>query len=256
MSKTSTLKQFKQKYKDIFYPPEDKKIHFFIMDNFRTIIFALVVAMFIRTFFFEPFKIPSTSMVPTLRVGDFLFISRFDYGTKIPFTDIVINKKDVNVGDIVVFDKDTMNNGNVITYIKRVIATGGDTIEFRNSKVILNGKIQHQKYLDTITYQDRDGDITAKRYEETLGDIKHDVMESKNVVIPNVKRITVPEGYVIVMGDNRDRSYDSRLWNKPGWGLVKEDEIRGRARFLFFSWDRSLKPRIDRIFNSLIPEKA
>jgi signal peptidase I len=195
-------------------------------------------------------------MVPTLRVGDFLFISRFDYGTKIPFTDTVLNKKDVNVGDIVVFDKDIMNDGNVITYIKRVIATGGDTIEFRNSKVILNGKIQHQKYIDTITYQDRDGDITAKRYEETLGDIKHDVMEGHDVVIPNVKKITVPEGYVIVMGDNRDRSYDSRLWNKPGWGLVKEDEIRGRARFLFFSWDRSLKPRIDRFFNSLIPEKA
>mgnify|MGYP001278563394 CR=1 FL=1 len=252
----STFQTVKQHYKSFFYPAEDKKFHFFVMDNFRTIVFALVVAMFIRTFFFEPFKIPSTSMVPTLRVGDFLFISKFDYGTKIPFTDITLNKKPINKGDVIVFDKDISNHGYTTTYIKRVIATAGDSIEFRNSKVILNGKVQNQEFKEELTYQDKGGDSTSNHYIETLGDIKHSVMENIDVTIPNVSELTIPEGYLVVMGDNRDRSFDSRLWNYPNWGLVSEEEVRGRARFLFFSWDRNLKPRIDRIFNSLVPEKS
>lgn len=246
----------KQKYKGFFYPHESSKTHFFIMDNFRTIVFALTVAMFIRTFFFEPFKIPSTSMVPTLRIGDFLFISKFDYGTKVPFTDLHFNKKSPSVGDVVVFDKDISNQGYNTTYIKRVIATAGDEIEFRNSKVILNGNVQKQSFEHELTYQDRNLDVTSNMYTEYLGDIKHLVMESSNVVVPNVPKITVPEGHLIVMGDNRDRSYDSRLWNNGKWGLVSEKEVRGRALFLFFSWDRSLKPRITRFFNSLVPEKS
>lgn len=244
----------KTHYKNFFYPPEDKKFHFFIMDNFRTIVFALTVAMFIRTFFFEPFKIPSTSMVPTLRIGDFLFISKFDYGTKIPFTDLHFNKKSPQVGDVVVFDKDIQNHGYTTTYIKRVVAKAGDTIEFRNSKIILNGVEQPQQFVDMLTYKDRDGDITSKRYIETLGNIKHSIMENTDIRIPNVSKITVPEGFVIVMGDNRDRSFDSRLWDYPTWGLVSEKEIRGRALFLFFSWQNFI-PRPDRFFNSLIPEE-
>jgi len=252
----STLQTVKQKYKSVFYPPEDKKVHFFVMDNFRTIVFALVVAMFIRTFFFEPFKIPSTSMVPTLRIGDFLFISKFDYGTKIPFTDTVLNKKPIKTGDVIVFDKDINNHGYKTTYIKRVIATSGDSLEFRNSQIILNGKVQKQNFKEELKYQDKAGDITSNHYIETLGDVKHSIMESLDVTVPNLSEITIPEGYLVVMGDNRDKSYDSRLWNYPNWGLVSEEEVRGRARFLFFSWDRNLKPRIDRIFNSLVPEKA
>jgi signal peptidase I len=249
------LQTLRQNYKSFFYPPEDKKIHFFIMDNFRTIIFALTVAMFIRTFFFEPFKIPSTSMVPTLRIGDFLFISKFDYGTKIPFTDLHFNKQSPKVGDVIVFDKDISNHGYATTYIKRVVATGGDEIEFKNSKIFLNGKLQDQKFDKEFTYQDQGGDVTSKMYTEYLGDIKHKVTENTDVIIPNVAKIKVPEGFVIVMGDNRDRSYDSRLWNGNTWGLVSEEEIRGRALFLFFSWDRHLKPRFDRFFDSLIPQQ-
>lgn len=227
------------------------------MDNFRTIIFALTVAMFIRTFFFEPFKIPSTSMVPTLRIGDFLFISKFDYGTKIPFTDTILNKKTVNVGDVIVFDKDIQNNGKTVTYIKRVVATGGDTISFQDSKIVLNGKIQPQKYQGLLEYQEQRGvDYKAPHYIETLGNVQHSVMEEAQITIPNVPQITVPEGYVVVMGDNRDHSLDARLWTYPKWGLVSEQEIRGHARFIFFSWDRNLKPRFERLFTSLIPNKA
>lgn len=226
------------------------------MDNFRTIVFALTVAMFIRTFFFEPFKIPSTSMVPTLRIGDFLFISRFDYGTRIPFTDIVFNEKPIKVGDVIVFDKDIQNNGNSVTYIKRVVATESDTIEFRDSKIILNGKIQTQKFENMLTYQDQNKvNRTAHMYTEYLGNISHNLLEESDLQVPNVSKITVPEGYVVVMGDNRDRSYDSRLWKHPNWGLVKKSEVRGKARFIFFSWDRYLKPRFERIFTSLVPAK-
>lgn len=250
------LQELKQNLKSFFYPSEDKKFHFFIMDNFRTIVFALTVAMFIRTFFFEPFKIPSTSMVPTLRIGDFLFISKFDYGTKIPLTDIHYNKKSPKVGDVIVFDKDLRNQGNTTTYIKRVVATAGDTIEFKNSKIILNGKVQPQTFTNELTYQDKTRKITDNQYTETLGDIKHSVMESPRARVRDVAKETIPEGYVVVMGDNRNKSFDSRLWNFPqGWGLVHESEIRGRALFLFFSWQNFI-PRPDRIFNSLIPEKA
>ena len=244
----------KTHYKNFFYPPEDKKFHFFIMDNFRTIVFALTVAMFIRTFFFEPFKIPSTSMVPTLRIGDFLFISKFDYGTKIPFTDLHFNKKSPKVGDVVVFDKDIKDSGYTTTYIKRVVATAGDTVEFKNSKIILNGKVQPQEFVSELTYNDVDREITDNTYIETLGNIKHSVMENPRARVRDVPALTIPEGYVVVMGDNRNKSFDSRLWNYPnGWGLVSEEEIRGRALFLFFSWQNFI-PRPDRFFNSLIPE--
>ncbi|MCP4354081.1 MAG: signal peptidase I [Proteobacteria bacterium] len=254
---TNKKQTLKQKYKSIFYPPKEKKLHFFIMDNFRAIVFALAVAMFIRTFFFEPFKIPSTSMVPTLRIGDFLFISKFDYGTKVPFTNTVYNKKSIQVGDVIVFDKDIQNTGKTTTYIKRVVATANDTIEFSNSKIILNNKIQEQEYKSELAYEDQHNqDIIEPEHIEVLGTIKHSVLESSNLKVPNVSKIKVPEGYVIVMGDNRDHSFDSRLWKYPNWGLVKESEVRGKARFLFFSWNRKYMPRFDRIFKSLVPEKA
>jgi signal peptidase I len=247
------FKQLKQAYINFFYPSKDKKVAFFIMDNFRTIIFALTVAMFIRTFFFEPFKIPSTSMVPTLRIGDFLFISKFDYGTKIPFTNLHFNKKSPKIGDVIVFDKDINKQGHTTTLIKRVVATAGHTIEFNNSKILLDGIEQKQELLGELTYNDKHGKVTINEYTEYLGSIKHNVMEDSSKIIPNVSKITVPEGYVIVMGDNRDHSFDSRLWAYPNWGLVSEEEIRGRALFLFFSWQNFI-PKIDRIFNSLIPK--
>ena len=171
----------------------------------EAIIIALVLALFIRTFIVQAFKIPSGSMLPTLKIGDYLLVNKFIYGIKVPFTGtVIIPITNPKPNDIVVFKfpKDPS-----IDYIKRVIAVGGDTVEVRNKKIFVNGKPfldKHGVHLDSHLVGQRD----------------------------NFGPVRVPPGKIFVMGDNRDNSYDSRFW-----GFVDQKAILGKAWIIYWSWN-------------------
>lgn len=172
----------------------------------EAILIALVLALFIRTFVVQAFKIPSGSMLNTLQIGDHILVNKFIYGVKNPFTGatwIPITKPERR--DIVVF-KYPLNPSQ--DYIKRVIGVAGDTIEIKNKKVYVNGKPQDEPYtifLDSNIVQNRD----------------------------NMAPITVPPHSLFVMGDNRDNSYDSRFWH-----FVDLSAVQGKAFIIYWSWDK------------------
>lgn len=175
----------------------------------ESIIIAVVLALIIRTFVVQAFKIPSGSMEDTLAIGDHILVSKFIYGTKIPFTSTRLVKfRDPRQGDVIVFEypEDPSKD-----FIKRVVGTPGDEVEVRNKKVYVNGN----------------------PYENP-----HEVHKEKDVIPKeqnprdNVGPLKVPEGSYFVMGDNRDRSYDSRFW-----GVVKNEKIKGLAFIKYWSWD-------------------
>ncbi len=186
----------------------------------KAIVTALILALIIRAFVVQAFKIPSGSMLPTLLIGDHLLVNKFIYGTKIPFIDNrMLQFTKPQRGDIVVFkypedpDRD---------FIKRIIAVEGDIIGGMNKKVVLNREILKEPYIQHVEDSD------------TIGDI-----EQRDKFGPYI----VPKGKVFVMGDNRDQSYDSRFW-----GYVDIKDIKGKAFIIYWSWDKTKKfPRLKRI---------
>jgi signal peptidase I len=175
----------------------------------EAIIIAILIALFIRTFIVQAFKIPSGSMKPTFEIGDHILVSKFIYGIKIPFLrNTLIPVGDPQRGDIVVFiyPEDRSKD-----FIKRVIGVSGDTIEIRNKKIYLNGLPMNDTY---GIYTD-------------------------DFIIPgsiqprdNFGPVTVRPGSIFVMGDNRDQSYDSRFW-----GFVNLKDVMGKAFIIYWSWD-------------------
>jgi signal peptidase I len=175
----------------------------------EAIIIAAVLALFIRTFVVQAFKIPSGSMKNTLLVGDHLLVNKFLYGTHIPFTNIILMKiRDPKRGDIIVFKYPEDESKD---FIKRVIGTPGDVVQEISKKIYINGKPIPEPY--TIY---RDDQILPKS------------MGPKD----NFGPILVPSHEYFMMGDNRDRSHDSRFW-----GFVDESKIIGKAMILYWSWD-------------------
>lgn len=177
---------------------------------------ALILAMVIRTFVVQAFKIPSESMVKTLLVGDHLLASKFSYGIKIPFTHSYVYKgSDPVKGDIIIFE---YPNDPSVDYIKRIIGTPGDTIEVRNKQLFRNGEPVKEGYI-RFTEPDR---IQPVR--------------------DNFGPVTVPADKYFVMGDNRDNSMDSRFW-----GFVDRSAIRAKAWRIYWSWGGLGDIRWDRI---------
>ena len=175
----------------------------------EAIIIALVLALFIRTFVVQAFKIPSGSMLPTLQIGDHILVNKFIYGIKVPFSGkILVPIDEPEPNDIVVFKypRDTK-----LDYIKRVIAVAGDTVEERDKKLYVNGKPFPDKY----------GVHTDPR-----------ILPASAGPRDNFGPVTVPEGHIFVMGDNRDNSYDGRFW-----GFVDLKAVRGKAFIIYWSWD-------------------
>ncbi len=164
----------------------------------KPILIAAVLAMFIRTFIIQPFKIPSGSMIPTLRPGDRIFVSKFIYGAKVPFTDIVLPKvRAPEPGDIVVF-KSPIEKKKFL--VKRYIAGGGDAVEIANGDIFVNGKELKEAPINQFFYYNH-GEFGAED-----------------------KTINVPEGYFYVLGDNSNNSLDSRFW-----GFVPDKNMVGKA---------------------------
>jgi signal peptidase I len=175
---------------------------------------ALLIALLVRTLVIQAFKIPSSSMEDTLLIGDHIFVNKFLYGYHIPYTKGRILRFSVpQRGDIIVFvfPEDTSKD-----FIKRVVGVPGDTIEIRQKRVFLNGRALEEKYV---------------RYAD--GDRVDGFIRSRD----NLPPVRVPPGKLFVMGDNRDRSYDSRFW-----GFVDLDAVIGKAMFIYFSvdWNRGV----------------
>jgi len=180
-----------------------------IREYAEAILIAVILALFIRTFVVQAFKIPSGSMVPTLQVGDHILVSKFIYGVKIPFIrKTIISLTRPKRGDVIVFifPKDRSKD-----FIKRVIGIGGDTVEIMDKKVYINGKLFNDPY---GVYNDRF--IFPGRIEPR----------------DNFGPITVPKDATFVMGDNRDNSRDSRFW-----GFVDLNDIKGKAFIIYWSWN-------------------
>jgi signal peptidase I len=202
---------------------------------------VILIVFMLRSFLVEPFKIPSSSMVPTLLVGDFILVNKFVYGIRLP----VVNKKVVSIkeperGDVMVF---RYPDDPSLDYIKRVVGVPGDRVEYRNKRLVLNGKPVPTRQVDD--YLSRERMQFSRRYVETLNGTEHEVLVEDDGAEPlspgrafpyaancNYNRsglaCTVPPNHYFVMGDNRDNSSDSRVW-----GFVPDENIVGKA---FFIW--------------------
>jgi len=209
-----------------------------LRQNVEALVFAVGLALLIRTFVFQPFKIPSGSMIPTLLVGDHLLVSKFIYGTKIPFTDkIVLPVEQIKRGDVIVFTYPNTEHDpskNNIYYIKRVIGVPGDSIDLDGRQLVINGQKVPIEYSGTYT-DERNGEQFDEYDEDLYGEV-HRVIYRKGRDSTNKGSFipvgVVPEGYVFVMGDNRDNSQDSRFW-----GFVPVGNIAGKAFLIHWSWD-------------------
>lgn len=207
----------------------------------KTAFAAVLIALVIRALLFEPFNIPSSSMKPTLLVGDFLFVNKPAYGYSrfsFPFGGAPIEgriwAKAPQRGDVVVFKRPTDTK---IDFIKRVIGLPGETIQVRRGRLYINGDLVEREFVGqkTISEEGSMGQKVMKEYIETLpgGAIHRIYEESDHEYLDNTEVYTVPEGHYFMMGDNRDNSQDSRVSSVVG--PVPFENFVGRADFLFFS---------------------
>ena len=211
-------------------------------ETLRTIIYALVIALFIRTFLFEPFNIPSSSMVPTLLVGDFLFVSKYSYGYgskgtffgAIPFSGRVAATDEPKRGDVIVFK---LPKNTSVDYIKRLIGLPGDTVQMRHGILYINGVPVDRSRQDTLLNAEATNPPKeATDYMEHLPQgLSHLIRKTgEERPLDNTDVFTVPPRHYFFMGDNRDNSLDSRTNNV---GFVPEENLVGKAKFIFFSID-------------------
>lgn len=201
-----------------------------IIEYGRSFFPLLLTVLLVRSFIIEPFRIPSGSLEPTLLVGDFVAVNKFAYGLRLP----VWEKKIVPIanpkpGDIAVF---RWPPNPTFDYIKRVIGVPGDHVEYHNKKLTINGKPIPQTFIE-YTVDEASGNPVAK-YEEVINGIKHPIFIRTNVQ-PFDFEIDVPAGSYFMMGDNRDDSADSRYW-----GFVTDEYLRGKAFFVWMSWNNQL----------------
>ena len=190
-----------------------------LRENIEVFIVAALLALFIRTFIVQAFKIPSGSMKETLQIGDHILVNKFIYGVKLPFVmTTIIPMADPKRGDIVVFKfpEDPKKD-----FIKRAVAVGGDTIEIINKQVYVNGALQDHPFAE---FKEKGIIPPCNELQKSMG------FDRCNK--DNYGPVTVPENKIFVMGDNRDHSYDSRFW-----GFVDLKVVKGKAFMIYWSWD-------------------
>ncbi len=229
----------------------------------RTILVAVLIAVFFRSFIFQPYSIPSQSMVPTLQVGDYLFVEKWSYGysrSSFPFRPPVFEGRvfgsQPERGDVAVFKA---HHANYIDFIKRVIGLPGDSIQMRQGQLFINGQPVQKTRINNFDYwQQRNGmEFPVARFIETLPNgVSYEVLDLEaNYVSDDTPVYIVPEGHYFMMGDNRDNSADSRYAN--GLSFVPAEDLVGKATYRWISvakggsfwkfWDW----RPERMFESL-----
>ena len=238
-----------------------------IIDNLKTIFFALIIALFIRSFFFQPFYIPSSSMEPSLLIGDRLFVSKYTYGYSrhsLPFSPKIYNKRILEKkpmrGDVVVFKTPADNRTD---YIKRLIGFPGDIIQIKDKDLYLNNARIKKRKIETAFIINCGNEILETDFfEETLPNGKKYIATyRKEGTMINSDKFIVPKDHYFFMGDNRDCSKDSRFLSSVGY--VNFNNLVGKARLIFFSndkkkgsffkfwkWKESI--RMERIFKKIL----
>jgi signal peptidase I len=212
-----------------------------------TIFYALVIALVIRTVAYEPFNIPSESMLPTLLVGDYIFVSKFSYGYSRhsvifspPLGKGRIFESRPERGDVAVFK---LPRDNDTDYIKRIIGLPGDRIQMRRGVLYINGRPVERERIDDFEYTDQHGNrFTIPQYRERLPNgVEYNTLDLiEGADLDDTKVYTVPPEHYFAMGNNRDNSIDSRVPEiQNGVGYVPAENLVGRAEFLFFSTDYS-----------------
>ncbi len=201
-----------------------------IVEYARAFFPVILLVFLLRSFLVEPFRIPSGSMMPGLLAGDFILVNKYTYGLRLP----VINRKAVDInapkrGDVMVF---RFPADPAVNYIKRVIGLPGDRIVYRDKKLFINNQPMPQESAGDYTYTES-GDhlLLARRLKERIDGMEHDILLSEGAGSGTLE-FSVPAGHYFVMGDNRDRSNDSRYW-----GTVPDTNVVGRAFLIWFSWD-------------------
>ena len=243
-----------------------KKISYIIFDNLKTLIGALIIAILIRSLLFQPFYIPSSSMEPTLLVGDRIFVSKYTYGYSkhsFPFSPNFSSKRFFSKiperGDLVVFKTPADNRTD---YIKRLIGMPGDTIQFVNGDLLINrNKVRRDEVESGEVIRCGKFKLETKSFIETLPNgTKYLAVYKKRGTLQNTKQFMVPPDHFFLMGDNRDCSKDSRYLDSVGY--VSNLNLVGEAQLIFFSNDTNISSllkfwnlrdsfRLSRLFNKL-----
>lgn len=188
--------------------PEQHRVKSALREYAEALALALLLALFIRTFIVQAFKIPSGSMVPTLQVGDHILVNKLAYGIRLPWIDRRVLSTEVpQRGDVVVFVYPVDPSKD---FVKRVMAVAGDVVQIRHKQVYINGAAWNDRH---AFFTDGSGGVNGSPRDD-------------------FGPVTVPGGHIFVMGDNRDRSYDSRFW-----GFVDVDDVKGKAFLIYWSWD-------------------
>ena len=220
-------------------PPSGARHKSVLREYVEAVTIALAVALLLRFFVVEAFKIPSGSMVETLAIGDFIFVNKMAYRTEVPYTALSIR---VPFGGTTIKEWSTPERGDIIVfrfptdqkidYIKRVIGVPGDTIEVRANQLIVNGHPYQRQYQKKVVYEDQHCRVSsAARYLEDNGEDQYFVLLREGTSpLENFGPTRVKEGHLFMMGDNRDNSSDSRAW-----GQVPINYVKGRAMFVWLS---------------------
>jgi signal peptidase I len=239
----------------------------FFVDNIKTLFYALIIAVIIRSFLIQPFYIPSSSMEPSLLVGDRLFVTKYSYGYSkhsFPFSPPIFKNRifenEPKIGDVIVFKTPADNRTD---YIKRLIGLPGDQIQFIDSNLYVNSsEILKSKISDNDIIHCGNNKINVLTFEEKLPNGKiYNSVYLKNFSLQNSDIFIVPEDHYFFLGDNRDCSKDSRFLASVGY--VHKNNLVGKAQFIFFSSDKSIGSllsfwkwhrsiRFDRFFKKII----
>jgi len=201
-------------------------------------LFPVLLLVFVfRGFIFEPFRVPSNSMMPTLLTGDFILVNKFDYGLRLPIINTkIFEYSEPKRGDVIVFrypNYDRQAGYSGTDFIKRVIALPGDVVSYNKDRLTINSKVIDQSKIGGYRGVDSGKGMTGYRHIKELIDLaSHDILLHPMGYSPEFSKTTVPEGHYFVMGDNRAHSSDSRVW-----GYVPEEYILGKAIGIWMHWD-------------------
>ncbi|MEE3321410.1 MAG: signal peptidase I [Pseudomonadota bacterium] len=205
-----------------------------VVETSNSLISVFFVVLVIRSFIVEPFTIPSGSMLPTLKVNDFILVNKFAYGLRLPVTNTkILDTGEPERGDVMVFKFPENRNQN---FIKRVVGLPGDTILIKDNRLFINGELVSRNVVREVD----NGRYWQSEYIETLGGVEHLIWQEGKINPFTGKKVakmnldgewTVPEEAFFVMGDNRDNSNDSRVW-----GIVPDELVMGEAFLIWMHW--------------------